>query len=127
MKIYSKVEIKGLVEKGQEFIVLEEGSNFVVVMANDGATIKLYENEFEVVVKSNMELRVNFLSGTDISQAIDEAKSKAKMWDLAYVKFSFNGIEIAVSQGSNVKEGVEKYQQALRDEGWFGKHKPVIV
>lgn len=78
-------------------------------------------------MKSNMELRVNFLAGTDIATAIEEAKSKAKMWNLAYVKFSFNGIEIAVSQDSDVKEGVKKYQQALRGEGWAGEHKHVIV
>lgn len=46
-------------------------------------------------MKSNMEIEVSFLAGTAISDAIEEAKQKAAMWDVAYVTFKFNRVQFA--------------------------------
>ena len=68
---------------------------------------------------SNMILKVSFLVGTDIKDAIAEAKEKAIELDLAYVKFKFNGISISVRPNSDVDEAVELFRLALIDSNKF--------
>lgn len=46
-------------------------------------------------MKSNMSIDVEFLAGTSITDCLEEAKFKAKLWNLAYVKFNFNGIKVS--------------------------------
>ena len=51
---------------------------------------------------SNMAIDVEFLAGTSIVDAATEAKQKAIAWDVAYVKFSFNGINVSIGQGADI-------------------------
>lgn len=51
---------------------------------------------------SNMSVTVEFLPGTDIKDAIEEAHQKAVMWDVAYVCFKFNGVSVSVRQHENL-------------------------
>ena len=37
-------------------------------------------------METKMEIRVEYLAGTELRKAIIEAKEKAKKWDVAYVK-----------------------------------------
>lgn len=66
-------------------------------------------------MKSNMQITVSFLAGTDIEDAITEAKIKAIMWNVAYVCFDFNGVRVSVRQNTDIEEAVEKYHEALRN------------
>ena len=63
---------------------------------------------------SNITITVEFLCGTDIRDAIAEAKEKACFWDVAYVKFSFNGIGCSISQKACVDELVEKWHHIVK-------------
>jgi hypothetical protein len=45
---------------------------------------------------SNFCIRVGLMAGTDLKQAILEAKAKAEFWGVAYVEFTFNGTEFCV-------------------------------
>lgn len=63
---------------------------------------------------SNISIGVEFLAGTDITQAIDEAKQKARQWDVAYVTFSFNGVKMSVGPNANIANGVERFHTELR-------------
>lgn len=73
--------------------------------------------------QSNMILEVEFLDGTDIEDAILEAREKASIFNLAYVKFRFHGVTLNIHQTSDVELTVHDYQIALKaPEG----HKLVI-
>lgn len=58
---------------------------------------------------SNITIEVEFLAGTSIEQAIGEAKIKASLWNVAYVKFNFNGVKISVKQNTDVEKTVKKF------------------
>lgn len=58
---------------------------------------------------SNITIEVEFLAGTSIEQAIQEAKEKAIFWDVAYVEFNFNGVRISVRQNTDVEKTVKKF------------------
>lgn len=58
---------------------------------------------------SNICIDVEFLAGTDITQAIEEAKQKARQWGVAYVTFSFNGCKFSIGQDANVQKAVDKF------------------
>lgn len=49
MKVISKVDIPHLVKLNEIFNIVDEGLDYVIVMANDGEMLKLYEEEFEVI------------------------------------------------------------------------------
>lgn len=49
MKVKSLIELTGLVQFGQVFDVVDDNLDYVTVLANDGAEINLYEDEFEIV------------------------------------------------------------------------------
>lgn len=65
--------------------------------------------------KPNMEITVSFLAGTSFQDACEEAKEYAIRSNLAYVKFDFNGVNIAVSQGADVDKAYEKFMEALKE------------
>lgn len=67
-------------------------------------------------MKSNMQITISFLAGTDIKDAITEAQSKAIMWNVAYVCFDFNGVSVSVRQNADVEEAVEKYHNAMKSD-----------
>ena len=58
---------------------------------------------------SNMTIQVEFIPGTSIEDAITEAKEKAKLLNIAYVKFNFNGIKFCIGKNANVAEAVQDY------------------
>ena len=61
---------------------------------------------------SKMSVHVEFLCGTDVKEAIQEAKLKASLWDVAYVCFKFNGKSFSVSRNADVDEMVEDFHTA---------------
>lgn len=63
---------------------------------------------------SNFILNVEVLAGTNIERAIEEAKAKSRMFDLAGIQFKFNGIELFVTSRSDVKELVNTYHERTR-------------
>jgi hypothetical protein len=50
---------------------------------------------------SNITIEVEFLAGTDLLVAVDEAKSLARRLDIAYVKYKFNGISFSIGQDAD--------------------------
>lgn len=58
---------------------------------------------------SNICIDIEFLVGTSIKDAIDEAKELGKKLDVAYVKFEFNSVRFSVRPYSEYCfEDVEK-------------------
>lgn len=72
-----------------------------------------------VQTTSKMTVKVEFLAGTSIESTIEEAKEKACFWDVAYVKFDFNGTSVSVRQNTDVKEGVDKWHKAIQNNGRY--------
>jgi nitrogenase molybdenum-iron protein alpha/beta subunit len=64
-----------------------------------------------MMMKSNMCVPVEFLAGTDIKQAIREAKEKAQLWNVAYVTFDFNGTSFSIGQNADILHVVSKYHE----------------
>lgn len=64
---------------------------------------------------SRFTLNVEILAGTSIGDAIEEAKTKCRMFDLAYVCFKFNGVSASIGQDADVSKGVEKFEKALEE------------
>ena len=65
---------------------------------------------------SNITLNVSFLAGTDICEAITEAKQLATKLDIAFVDFDFNGVKCSISQRACVDEAVKSLDIALSSE-----------
>lgn len=61
-------------------------------------------------MKSSICIEVEFLAGTDIESAILEAKQKADQWDVAFVKFSFNGANFSIGRNADVYEAAEEFR-----------------
>lgn len=59
---------------------------------------------------SKMCIEVEFLAGTDVEKAVTEAKIKAVQWDVAYVKFNFNGASFSIGRNADVYEAVKEYE-----------------
>lgn len=66
--------------------------------------------------KSNIEVPVKFLVGTDLKDCILEAKAKAAKWEVAFVVFKFNEASFAVSSTARCKLLMDQY-----------KHKPTLL
>lgn len=63
---------------------------------------------------SNMILNVEFLAGTDIHEAISEAKEKAAYLNIAYVCFKFNGSSFSIGKNANVISCYEKFISGVK-------------
>lgn len=61
-------------------------------------------------MKSNMTINVEFLAGTTIEQAVEEAKLKAGNFDVAYVCFNFNGTSFSIGRNADVCEVIEEFR-----------------
>lgn len=68
-------------------------------------------------MKSSICIKIEFLAGTSIEDAILEAKEKACAWRVAYVTFNFNGTSFSVSHKADVDELLTK---------WYA-HKPTYI
>jgi hypothetical protein len=62
-------------------------------------------------MKSNMTMKVEFLAGTDINAALVEAREKARLWDVAYVTFSFNGTSFSIGQNADIDDVYERWKE----------------
>ena len=60
---------------------------------------------------SEATMFIEFLAGTPIKAAIEEAKQKAKKLDLAYVKFNFNGANFSIGSDADVSAVVEEWKK----------------
>lgn len=58
-----------------------------------------------------MELKV--LAGTSIEDVVEEAKKKAALFDLAYVEFSFNGVQLSIGRNADVEYVVQQYDECV--------------
>lgn len=58
---------------------------------------------------SNISIKVEFLAGTAIGDAIQEAKSLARRMDIAYVCFDFNGKSIHIGQNADVNLAIDDF------------------
>lgn len=55
------------------------------------------------MTRPSMEIEVSFLAGTDIADAVQQAIDLLQIMPmLAYVKFNFNGLSVAVNRNSMV-------------------------
>ncbi len=61
---------------------------------------------------SNVKIKVSFLAGTDIKEAIKEAKKKAIKWGVAYVEFNFNDWKFCISQKCSTSEAIKKWKDS---------------
>lgn len=73
---------------------------------------------------SNICISVEFLAGTSIEAAVEEAVEKCKLWQVAYVKFSFNGVNMSVKANTYVGHAVFKWNEAMKSKD---EHKFVVV
>ena len=64
----------------------------------------------EIDMKSNMTIDVEFLAGTDIADAVQEAKAKAALWCVAYVCFDFNGTKFSIGPNADTGEVLERWK-----------------
>ena len=55
------------------------------------------------------------LAGTDITEAVKEAKDKCFQLNLAYVKFNFNGVSVSVGKRANVGAAHTQFMDALKE------------
>ena len=61
------------------------------------------------MTSSSMEIAVEFLAGTSIEDAVQQSIDMLQLLPmLAYVKFSFNGLNVAVNRNSRVTENMTK-------------------
>lgn len=63
-----------------------------------------------------MELKVSFLAGTDIKDAVQQSIDMLQLLPmLAYVKFDFNGIKVCVNRRSTTENLTERLSKAYDD------------
>jgi len=63
---------------------------------------------------SKMSVNVEFLCGTDVKEAIQEAKLKASLWNVAYVCFKFNGKSFSVSRNADVARMLTEFDDEYK-------------
>ena len=68
---------------------------------------------------SKICMHVSLLAGTDIREAVEEAKEKALVWDVAYVSFDFNGVKMSISGRAGVEKAVEDFHKCLEEDRHF--------
>ena len=61
---------------------------------------------------SVFKLRLEALAGTDIEDAVKEAKYKCSQLNLAYVYFSFNGVSVSVGKMADPAKALQQYLDA---------------
>ena len=58
---------------------------------------------------SKLLIKVEVLEGTDLQDALEEAKQKALAWDVGLVEFDFNGATFSISRDADICEVLEMY------------------
>jgi len=64
------------------------------------------------VILSVFKLKLEPLAGTDIEDAVREAKAKCISLNLAYVYFSFNGVTVSVGKRADPSKALQQYLDA---------------
>ena len=64
---------------------------------------------------SNLIVNVEVLAGTQLEDAIKEASELARYLNVAYVSFSFNGVEMSISKWPDVEKIVKEYRQVIKE------------
>jgi hypothetical protein len=64
-------------------------------------------------MESDMTIKVEFLAGTDIKEAITEAKRKADLWQVAYIIFDFNGTSFSIGPNADIETVLEHWRSTL--------------
>lgn len=60
-------------------------------------------------MKPSMEIQVDFLAGTDIFDAVEQSIALLTLLPMvAYVKFQFNGLSVAVNRKSRVTSNLDE-------------------
>ena len=65
---------------------------------------------------SVFKLKLEPLAGTDIEDAVREAKAKCISLNLAYTYFSFNGVLVSVGKRADPSKALQQYLEAC-DKG----------
>lgn len=60
-----------------------------------------------------MMIEVTFLAGTDIIQALAEAKEKARLWKVAYVTFNFNETCFFIGPTADLKTARKEFSEGV--------------
>lgn len=60
---------------------------------------------------SNMTIKVDFLAGTDLRDAVFEAKMQAINLNVAYINFNFNGTSFSIGSTADIDYVVAQYRQ----------------
>ncbi len=68
---------------------------------------------------SKITITVEFLAGTDIREAVTEAKEKAKQWGVCYVNFNFNTVRFSIGSTADIDIAVEKFHEEIKDISSF--------
>lgn len=64
----------------------------------------------------SMVIKVEFLGGTDIKSAAEDARDLAQKLRAAYVRFNFNGTNVSVGRFANIDYVVARYEDREGDE-----------
>ena len=64
---------------------------------------------------SVFNLKLEPLAGTDIEDAVREAKDKCISLNLAYVYFSFNGVSVSVGKRADPRKALQQYLEACNN------------
>ena len=69
-----------------------------------------------------MSIEVEFLAGTEIREALEEAKSKAVLLGMSYVKFRFNNVNFSISPRADIDECMRQWDKEVNH-----KYEPHII
>jgi len=58
---------------------------------------------------SNASLKVEFLAGTNLKEAVAEAKEKAVFLHFAYIKFNFNDVRFSIGPNADIDDIQRQY------------------
>lgn len=65
---------------------------------------------------SNICLNIEFLAGTSIDKAAEEAIEFVNRLGIAYVQFDFNGVNCSIGRRATVSSVVETYREVMKSD-----------
>lgn len=65
-------------------------------------------------------IKIDFLLGSNIDDAVEDAIRLARMLNLAYVEFVFNEYSFLVSQNANADEMIQRYKDNPKNKNIIG-------
>ena len=67
----------------------------------------------------NFSLKVEFLAGTDLEDAIKQASNFAEKLGVAYITFNFNGVSMSIPQNADISSCITEYYQQVKNPSGF--------